>query len=157
MSEYDGLNLPELLEKMHALVLPESVVWWPVTDGWWVLIGWLFTLSALGIVRIRQHQRHNRYRQEALRALREIEFTANPGAAGEIAAIVKRCALTVFPRRRVASLYGDAWAEFLIETGGNDPIVRKAAAQIARAAYDPEVPAATLLPGAERWIRQHRA
>ncbi len=156
MSEYDGLNLPQLLEKMHELVVPPPVSLLPQTDGWWVLLGWLLTLLLLGGASIGRHQQRNRYRHEALQALRNIELGGNLRAPGEIAAIVKRTALTVYPRTEVASLYGEAWAEFLIDTGRNDPTIRAAAPELARAAYDQSVSAETVMAGAERWIRRHR-
>lgn len=155
MSEYEGLNLPSLLARMHDLALPEPASWWPETGGWWVLAIWLLALIGAGLLRVRRKQADNRYRREALEELQRIDLAGDPGAAAEIAAIVRRCALTVFPRQAVASLHGDAWAEFLLQTSPEDPVIRSAAADIARASYDPDVTAARLLAGAERWIRSH--
>lgn len=156
MSEYDGLNLPQLLDRLHGLVMPEPVSWLPATPGWWVLMAWLLAGSLLSAIRYRQYRQMNRYRQDALRALQAIDPQTSPTAAEQIAAILKRTALSAFPRERVASLHGADWADFLNETSGNDPVVRSAAADIARAAYDPSVEPAVLLPAAERWIRKHR-
>jgi hypothetical protein len=63
---------------------------------------------------------HNRYRREALAMLARL---APPGAATEtlpaaMAEVLRRCALTAFPRERVAALTGPEWFNFLDATGG---------------------------------------
>ena len=53
MSErFEGLNLPQLLDLMHELVVPEAVPWFPQTPGWWVLCGWALAVTALLIAEI---------------------------------------------------------------------------------------------------------
>jgi hypothetical protein len=156
VSEYEGLNLPQLLERMHDVIEPPPVAWLPQTDGWWVLLGWALLLTAAGGLKIVQHRRRNRYRRDALAELDGIVSTAGPEGAAAIAGLVKRTALTAFPRTRVASLYGDSWAGFLSTTGRNDPVIDAAAPVIARAAYAPDVEMDDIVPGAARWIRRHR-
>lgn len=157
MSEYDGLNLPQLLDRMHDPVVPEPVSWLPQTDGWWVLLIWLVLLAIIGTARLAEHRRLNRYRREALTELEAIRKAAGPGSAAAVAELIKRTALTAFPRTEVAALYGEAWSAFLSRTGGNDPEIDAAATGIARAAYMPDVEVTDIAPGAERWIRRHRA
>ncbi len=158
--KYEGLNLPQLLDLMHGIVVPDPVPWTPQTSGWWVLLGWLVAVVALSALKYVQYRRRNRYRREALDVLDDIDKHAadDPvGSAAAIAALVKRTALAVWPRERVASLHGDEWAAFLVESAGNDSRVAGAAPKIARAAYDPRSSGSELVKPARRWIKVHRA
>lgn len=157
---YEGLNLPQLLDRMHDLVLPEPVPWTPETVGWGVLAGWLAALALLAFGHGLTARRRNQYRREAEAVLRAIEVRAEAdpaSAAGEIAALVKRTALAAYPRDRVASLSGTAWAGFLRESAHGDPAVAAAAERIAAAAYRPDADGRALVAPARRWIRRHRA
>ena len=153
---FEGLNLPQLLELMHAIVMPEPVSWMPQTEGWWILVGWLIVSLALVVLRYVQVRRKNRYRREALAELDRIDMTA-PSAAVEVARIIKRTALAAYDRPEVASLYGAEWAEFLTETAANDALVERSALTIAEAPYKPNVNATDILRPARRWVKIHRA
>ena len=92
MSQYDGLNLPDLLALMHGLVMPEPVPWLPQTPGWWIVLGWLLAVSLLAVRQVLIRRRRNRYRRDALAEIEAI--TALPQAdpaqsAQQIAAV--RC------------------------------------------------------------------
>ena len=158
MSDYAGLNLPQLLELLEPIVLPDPVPLLPVTPGWWVLAGWLLTIGVGLAVRLRAQHLASRYRREALAAINALAdrgLAAADTAAG-IAAIVKRTALAAYPRAEVASLAGADWSEFLVRTADDDPLVRDKAGAIAAAAYRPTDPQ-EIVEAARRWIRTHRA
>lgn len=158
INPYQGLNLPELLERMHDLVMPEAVSWLPQTDGWWILLAWLFGLALLVVRKWVIHRQANRYRQEALANLQALSRSAaqnDSQAAARVAELVKRTALSAYPRSEVAGLYGQAWAEFLIRTGRSDPVIAASAPKLASAAYASDVTLDEVLPCAERWIRRH--
>jgi len=160
VSQYEGLNLVQLLELMHELVMPEPVPWLPQTPGWWVLLGWVLALLTLFGWHLLQRRRRNRYRREALAALRRIEREAalSPAeSAQRIAALLKRTALAAYPRRDVAPLYGSAWAQFLRDSTNDDRQIADAAGLLADAAYRPDADGAALSDPARRWIRLHRA
>lgn len=159
-SRYEGLSLPQLLDLMHELVIPEPVAWIPQTAGWWVALGWLLAVILLVAVAIQRRRRRNRYRRDALRALQAVGANrdlAPQASARAVAEILKRAALAAYPRDRVASLHGDAWARFLRESSGNDRQVQGAAEQLAAAAYRPDADGARILEPAKRWVRLHRA
>jgi hypothetical protein len=157
MSEkYEGLNLPQLLDLMHDIVMPEAVVMTPQTEGWLVVAGWSAAVAALAAIKIAQRRRRDRYRRDALAELDRID-TRSDTAAGEIASIVKRTALVAYPRSEVASLYGAAWAEFLVESAGNDSRVEKAAPRMADAPYKHGIEAKEIIKPAKRWVKVHRA
>jgi hypothetical protein len=157
---FEGLNLPQLLDLMHELVVPEPVPWLPQTPGWWVLCGWALAIMALLIAAIARRRRRNRYRREALASLDAIaaqsQLSAAESARG-VAEIIKRAALVAYPRARVAGLHGREWARFLYESSGNDGQVAEAAESLASAAYRPDADGRALLQAARRWVRVHRA
>lgn len=161
MSErFEGLNLPQLLDQVHELVVPEPVPWFPHTSGWWVLLGWVLAVTLFAIVAIVRRRRRNRYRREALASLDAIAEQSQMSAAESarrVADIIKRTALVAYPRARVASLHGVEWARFLSESSGNDRQVTEAAESLASAAYRPGADGRRMLQPARRWVRVHRA
>jgi len=155
-TQYDGLNLPQLLDLMHGIVVPEPVFWMPQTAGWWVLSGWLVAVCLLGLIKWLRRHRRNQYRRDSLEMLGRID-TGDADAAAQVAVIVKRTALAVYAREEVASLTGSEWAEFLARTADGDALVADSAPLIARAAYHVDVSAADIVAPARRWVKVHRA
>ena len=158
--DFEGLNLPELMELMHGLEMPELVSWLPGTNGWWVLVVWLAGVGAVVLRQIILFRRRNEYRRQAEKELVMIGEQAdeNPLMAAErIASLVKRTALAAYPRRRVAALYGADWAAFLRETSRDDPAVTAAADLLASGAYSSSADGRAMVEPALRWIKVHRA
>ncbi len=156
--EYEGLNLPQLLEQMRDLVEPEAVAWTPETVGWLVATLWLAAVALLVAVRACLSWRRNRYRRAALAELQAIRSRARRGeAVGEaLAVLLKRTALAVYPRKKVASLHGAGWADFLRRSSRGDRVVARAADELASAAYRRDADVAALIAPAGRWIKVHR-
>ena len=160
MSQYDGLNLPELMELMHELVMPAEISRLPQTPGWWILLVWLFATMLLLVRYWLQKRRRNRYRREALASLNVIERQEDLSATESaqcIATLLKQTALAAYPRQQVASLTGDAWASFLIASSENDALIVQTADTLAAAAYRPDADGREISAAARRWIRVHRA
>jgi hypothetical protein len=159
-NRFEGLNLVDLIDLLHEIVMPEPVSWLPQTPGWWTLGGWLLAIVAIGVAHWIRHRRRNRYRRQAEAELDAIaaRLPSEPTvAAMEIAELVKRTALAAYPRERVASLHGHDWAEFLRDSTDNDRTVADGAERLANAAYRPDSVAEELVEPARRWIREHRA
>ena len=100
MSTYDGLNLPQLLDRMHELVMPEPVAWLPQTPGWWIVLGWMLAVLLLLAWQFARRRRRNRYRRDALAKLKAVSATSELGpaeSAQHIAALLKRTALAAYP------------------------------------------------------------
>jgi len=157
---FQGLNLAELMDLLHGIVLPEPVSWLPQTAGWWTLGGWLIVIVAIAVAHWLRYRRRNRYRRQAEAELDSIaaRIGSEPAAtAGEIAELVKRTALAAYPRGRVAALHGPDWAEFLRESTSNDHTVAGGADRLAAAAYRPDAVGENLVEPARRWIPKHRA
>lgn len=156
MSEYDGLNLPQLMELLHDIVMPQPIPWIPATIGWLIVGVWLLSLIGIALVHNVARYRKNRYRREAQAVLDRIS-ESDGHVAFTITSLIKRTALTAYSREEVASLSGPDWAEFLIRSSGDDPEVRKSASVLVEAAYQPNVNFNELKRVAGRWIKAHRA
>ena len=154
---FDGANLPQLLDLMHDIVVPDAPGWWPETPAWSLLAAWLIVMTGLGLWHWRAHRRRNRYRRDAEAELDAIMASGDDTRrAPQIAVLLKRTALTVFPRERVASMTGAAWAEFLTRTANDDRRVAELAPLIAAAPYRDDIESAAIESAARTWIRSHR-
>ena len=160
MNDYEGLNLPQLLDLLHDIVRPDPVAWTPQTIGWAIVAVWLLVVTALIAWNRYLGWKRNRYRRDALAILKTIEQQPQHDgawAAEQVALHLKRTALAAYPRAEVASLYGSRWAAFLSESAGNDPVVSAAAEDLATAAYRAGVDGNSLIAPARRWLKVHRA
>lgn len=151
------------LAGLRAYHLPEPPSWWPPAPGWWLLAACvLMLLAALAWWLLRRRTRRAAARA-ALRELGDLRATlrADDDAAGFVRALSKllrRYAISAFPRRDVAALTGDDWLYFLDRHGGDGQFAGGPGRQLLDAPYrrDPAVGARDLAILAERWIRHNR-
>ena len=141
------------LENLHDFYQPPPPSWRPQTIGWYVV----FAIAALMLVWLAVHLfrrwRENRYRREALRELAQVDAT-------ELSALLKRTALSVWPREDVASLSGAAWLKFL-GSSVHKPLFENAPAnRIEEIAFSAtslsDEDESALRNAAGSWIRQHK-
>jgi hypothetical protein len=157
---------PASLENLQDIVVPEAVAWWPVAPGWYGIAFSVLAFSGWYAYRRLRRWHRDAYRREALQALAQLKARARPGAGSavlaEAATLLRRVALSAYPRSRVAALGGERWLSFLDETGGGGAFADGAGRVLLAAAYRPaEAPAADDVHAAlllcERWIRAHQA
>jgi hypothetical protein len=169
MNEDQGATLSKLLARLEGIVEPAPVSWVPQTTAWWVvgfvLLGLGFGLSIWAI----RHWRSNRYRREALTELTAIEsrlLAGDPSAIVTVAVVLRRVALHITPRERVASLTGEKWLGFLNDHVRQPTFTQDAARLLIDVAYAPLVPTrddeeddvwTELIGGARNWVRRHHA
>lgn len=80
---------------------------WPLAWGWWLVIAAVIVTLALILLWLRKRKAHLAARNEALNAL------AQTTSISDINALLKRAALSYFPRETVAGLTGERWLTFL--------------------------------------------
>lgn len=95
------------LDRLHDLVLPPEVSWWPLALGWYVVGGILLLLVLVLVYRAWRRWRANAYRRAALGELASVN-----DAAG-IAELLRRTALAASPRPVIAAKTGAAWLDWL--------------------------------------------
>lgn len=105
------------LAPAHA---PPAPGWWPPALGWWAAAG-LAVLCALALVSAVRwwRQPRRRFRRAALRELKRIRTSEaeGPAAAWAIESLLRRYAVALYGRERVAHLTGGAWLEFARAAG----------------------------------------
>lgn len=141
------------LDKLHDFYQPPPPAWTPQTVGWYVI----FAIAGLLVLWMAIHFIRkwfaNRYRREALR-----ELVLLP--PDQFSTLLKRTALAVWPREKVASLSGAAWLEFLNKAASEGMFERAQGNRIEEIALR----STTLSSEDERelrriaadWIRRHR-
>jgi hypothetical protein len=145
-----GLD-PGSLDRLHDIVEPAVVPWWPPGPGWFIVFGLAGMLLAIAAWRLIRHHLRNRYRREALKELDGMNQVA------DVATLVKRVALLAWPREQVASLTGPDWLAFLDASGRTTDFTNGPGRILAHAAYHrPAPPSDALMELARRWIRHHR-
>jgi len=109
---------PTSLQNLNDIVLPEAVGWWPLAVGWYFVFAVLLViLTWFTYVSIRRWI-NNRYRRAALQQLQllaeDIRSTDKRDTGlRQIPVLLKRTALSVYPRGQLASLTGKHWHDFL--------------------------------------------
>lgn len=161
MNEVSLGSDPASLSRLHDIITPPPISWWPLAPGWGVvgiallvLLLWLMWCYVTWL-------RRNAYRREALRLLKALPVHSS--SLPQLDELLKRVALSAYPREQVASLSGIAWLKFLDGTmhgktvhGGS--FVGGSARVLAEAAYQREEfqgDIRAVLTAAENWIRHH--
>lgn len=100
------------LADLHDIAEPAAVPAWPPAPGIWVVLAMaIVAVGLLVLYKWKVYQR-NAYRREAL-----AELDGTKGAS-RIAEILRRTALTAYPRDVVVGLKGDDWFQWLEREGG---------------------------------------
>ena len=109
-----------LLHGLRDIHLPDSVSWWPLAPGWWLLLA----LSSLLLwFLLRTWRQRGALRRQALKELQLIQDRFEQEGesrqlALELSTLLRRVALVRFPREQVAGLQGEQWLGFLDRSGG---------------------------------------
>lgn len=149
------------LDKLHDIIVPEPILLWPATPGWLILLALIISIVIPLLVVARKSYLAARYRREALselKAIRQIENSQQQ--MQQLLALLKRTALSAYPRDQVASLTGLAWWDFLSRQSGLDLSSRFLQNEMLTV-YNPE-----FIPSKEstervfimvnNWIKQHK-
>ncbi|MCL9682950.1 DUF4381 domain-containing protein [Legionella maioricensis] len=153
----------DALAQLKDIHLPESIGWWPLAPGWYVVM--LLALFLLIAVACWAYKRHANAlaKNQALELLNsykeQYEKEGNAQlASARISELLRRVALVYYPRAEVASLHGDAWVAFLNQTGkGVDFEPVKSMLLDSPFKTSETVNLKPLIMRAQRWIKQRGA
>ena len=160
----DNMNSdPASLQNLNDIVLPAPVAWWPPAPGWYVVAVVLAVLTAWWCIRVFRHWRANAYRRAALRSFAAIK-AGGMEQAQELPALLKRTALSAWPREQVAALSGAQWHAFLDGTASIKRFTANAGTLLDRLVYteggDSGLTAGEfdqLCEAIACWLKRHRA
>lgn len=139
------------LDRMHDIVVPQPIPWWPPAPGWYVVFAVLLCVAMFLAYRVWSRWRENAYRREALREL------AGATGVSAISELLRRTALVVAPRPVVAAQVGSSWPQWL-EHGAPVAMSERVRRQLERGPYDPSDSAGDvgdLKQYAAEWIKRH--
>lgn len=160
---------PTSLDRLRDIVAPPAAPWWPPAPGWYVVLGGalvvLLALAFRGFIRWQQAC----YRREALARLAKLQETlplrspeARAAALRDMAVLLKRAALTAYPRPSIAPLTGPRWFAFLDQAADMRAFREGAGAQLEGVTYDPPSAATMqvaqikgLIASSRHWITKH--
>jgi hypothetical protein len=100
---------------LRDIHLPLPVGIWPLATGWWFLIAALIAVIAIVLHLIQRHRRPTALKQ----ALAEVDRLfgtseiSNVQRNQEISLILKKLAVTTYPREDVAGLSGQEWIKWV--------------------------------------------
>jgi hypothetical protein len=159
---------PASLQNLNDIVLPADVGWWPLAAGWYVVFTFLVLVFVFVSYRMLKRWFVNRYRRAAVRELQllaqAIRNDSNrAGNLRQIPLLLKRTALSAYPRAQVAALAGEGWHDFLDLKLGKPLFSETAGGVLDRVAYSTgeldEISgeqADILLDASRQWLRFHR-
>jgi len=164
---------PASLQNLNDIVLPAIVGWWPLAPGWYFLFGLLLTALVWFGYRSLHRWMNNRYRRAALRELQLLEkrihateerdAEVRDANLRQIPILLKRTALSAYPRSQVASLSGKDWFLFLNSTLKNPSFTESTANTLNRISYSyGELSAVdsqsitALLNASRQWLKRHQ-
>lgn len=122
---------PYSLDQLQDIAEPAPLPWWPPAPGWYYVFALLSIWTFVFLFRAWQRWRANAYRRQAMSELEKLP----QGDLVGISTLLKRVALVAYPRRRVASLSGTTWTDFLSQTCQKCDFSHGEVAKIGTAAY----------------------
>jgi hypothetical protein len=160
---------PASLQNLQDIIEPAAVSFWPPAAGIWLIMALALLWACVGVAVLWNRWRQNAYRRAGMQELQKIRHRLRRDettkAIQELAALLKRVALTAFPRDRVASLSGDNWLAFLDATMGGGTFSAGPGNLLAASAYrrsdfsldvsDRQIDELFNLAGI--WIKQHQS
>ena len=158
---------PASLQNLNDIILPTAVSWWPLANGWYFLFGLLVMVISWLAYRSRQRWVAARYRRAALHELQLLEVgihsdTNRDGCLRQIPILLKRTALSAYPRNKVASLSGAPWYDFLnskvrtpLFTGTSVTYLDSISYSSGELSSVDNQAATTLLDVSRQWLKHH--
>lgn len=142
---------------LRDIHLPAEPSLWPLAPGWWVLVGIAVLILAFLVWQLAKKMKRRAFVRRVLAMLdTRMAAAGNNGAkvAAEVSMLLRRAALTRYPKQEVASLSGEPWLGFLDRTGGNGAFSTGAGRVLADGPWRPQaqVDAPQLKAVARRWL-----
>ncbi|MGH1461030.1 MAG: DUF4381 domain-containing protein [Neptuniibacter sp.] len=106
---------------LRDMQLPEAISWWPLAPGWWLLMCLLvvFLIAVFFTIWKKLQDPRREAMQELLRIEQQYsEHQDKQLLVVECNTLMKRLALTLYPRSQVAALSGQQWLAFLRNSSG---------------------------------------
>lgn len=149
---------------LKELPYPDPVGWLPQTPGWYVVAAVLLAALIYVVWRVRRRHQANAYRRAGVARLEAI--ASGDAALAELPFLLRKAALTAYPRTDVAGLRGRDWQQWLNGAANQDLYSEADAGLIDELAYLPPDRLAALrdddatrrlIELSKRWLEVHGA
>ena len=124
----------DFLDQLRDVIQPIEPGIWPPAIGWWI-VGLLSILLVWGVIygarRLRIHHSKNSIANQVL----AIGSLHPKEAVVELSVLMRKIAVTKYPRDKVAGLTGEAWLKFLDKTGNTNQFTAGPGSLLATAPY----------------------
>ncbi len=158
--------LQQALEALRPNHLPDPVIWWPPAPGWWLAACILLAGVVTAAFLLYRHYSRNRYRRAALKESEHIAACLDNNEdshalVSDLNRLLKRVALSAWPRETVAALHGNEWLDFLDKTSRSNDFTTGPGQVFGDARFSPGEHALSqseidqLQRLVNRWIRKH--
>lgn len=144
---------------LRDMQVPEAIGWWPLAPGWWLLLC-LLVIILIALTYFIRKKLHDP-RRAAIQELRSIqrrygEHQDKQLLLVECNTLMKRLALTLYPRHQVAALSGQRWLAFLRDSSSKLDISQLEI--LAQGPYQTSVELSSdeLIQNCRQWIKQVR-
>jgi hypothetical protein len=149
------------LANLRDIHIPGALEPWPPALGWWLLAAVAIFLIAFCLLRLFQWWRSKQYRREGIRSLEALlqSHTSEKQYLQDYSELLKRVALTNYPREMVAHLTGEAWVKFLDTSSGTQEFSMGEGQVLIQGNYEPNpsVNIDQLHQLGQHWIKKHKA
>jgi len=110
------MKIENIFANFHDIVTPPPVSMQPQTDGYLLILILLFSFIFPLALYLRKRYLRNLYRKQAIKELSGIDRITEPQEQlQKLLDLLKRVALSAYPRVDVARLSGEKWWQFLYE------------------------------------------
>lgn len=105
---------PDYLSQLQDIQLPESIGWWPLAWGWWVMFALIITTVVILVLLVQRYIQNRKAKNAALKLLNQVALESSAlQQVKQINQLLKRVVLAYVKRNEVAELSGTEWANWL--------------------------------------------
>lgn len=156
------MNETATYNSLGQLIEPDTIQYSFTSPGWYAIYSLLvLCILVIAAVKYRNYLK-NAYRREAVEEVKNIAQHKKETAVLEINLLLKRMAIQLFGRKKVAALHGNEWFNFLTQTSAKTSNISSTNIdEFTMALYDNsyqlnEVQLKQFSELAISWIRNHR-
>lgn len=150
------------LEQLNDILVPQTVTTYTITPGLVICVVAIVVIALVTYYFYLKHKKSNAYKKLAIAELQQWisqqspEDTANSAQLSYLNGLLKRVAMNQEGRRKIASLYGVKWQQYLLNTGNLTESYASALGENQYQTSPCEYQLHELCAAVEKWIKNYR-
>ena len=143
---------------LRDIHLPEIITWWPPAMGWWILAILIPLLIMLLFLLYKKLIQRNAIKtaRNMLEKIKQDMSSSDEQKLTALSILLRRTAISVFPRSEAASLTGQDWLEFLDRPLNDRPFSTGVGTILGDSRYrkkKPQLEISPLIRLCENWLK----